>query len=132
VGNGGFSLRSKKLVHAASALYPLVQGDEAEDLFLCRKMRVDLEGNFGVHFAPEPIADHFSTEYKNSRFASFGFHGVHNLPQIYAANSGVLLEYMPISALTKYAKLLDENIRKHAPEALQIFQSRLSQMNNQH
>ena len=81
VGNGGFSLRSKKIVLAAQRLYreykKLENYDQGhflpEDCFIARSMRDNMEEQ-GITFAPVELARKFSTEndeYKDS----FGFHG---------------------------------------------------------
>jgi hypothetical protein len=72
VGNGGFSLRSKKFLECCSNLkYSDLQ--IPEDEFLCR-MNGDYLENLGIKFAPISVAYDFSVEdlpYKNQ----FGFHG---------------------------------------------------------
>lgn len=62
VGNGGFSLRSKKL-------QTILQKDnniilhEAEDIAICRLNRPYLENEYGIKFAPLEVAEKFSFEY---------------------------------------------------------------------
>lgn len=65
VGNGGFSLRSRKLLRAPTA-YGLEFSDYGtgfphEDGFLCVHNRKLLEDN-GIRFAPVEVAAYFSTE----------------------------------------------------------------------
>jgi hypothetical protein len=76
VGNGGFSLRSRRLLEALRD--PRVVADPLEDVAICRTYRSHLESQHGIRFAPEAIADRFSFE--ASYFASlpFGFHGLFN------------------------------------------------------
>jgi len=77
VGNGGFSLRSKKLLKLISELdYDKTN----EDVFICRTNR-DLLTKFGIKFAPVDIAYKFSIENEEYQ-GSFGWHGG-NLPQGY-------------------------------------------------
>lgn len=86
VGNGGFSLRSKKLLS-------LLQKDERikkyhpEDHHICRTYRQYLEMQ-GIRFAPEALAEQFSIEGKsfehdpaayNIWHGQFGFHGLHKV-----------------------------------------------------
>jgi hypothetical protein len=82
VGNGGFSLRSKKLLNALTKLnLPL---DQPEDYVIGIMFRDQLEG-LGVSFAPTAYADKFSLEFQeNSPWEgkSFGFHGKHRLEKI--------------------------------------------------
>lgn len=84
VGNGGFSLRSKKL-HSILAEDPLIIPinkdclHKAEDHNICRIYRKYLEDNYKIKFAPEELAEKFSieawqSEYKMYR-GQFGFHG---------------------------------------------------------
>lgn len=76
VGNGGFSLRSKRLCKAVRELSFTHQGDPgmlASDSWICRTIRPKLEG-MGLKFAPESVAARFSCE--NRVYAGqFGFHG---------------------------------------------------------
>jgi hypothetical protein len=78
VGNGGFSLRSKKFLETSARL--AAQGKFAkyhpEDLVLCvyDKHLLDPEG---IRFAPYDVAKHFSIEGHDEVYASqFGFHGL--------------------------------------------------------
>lgn len=76
VGNGGFSLRSRRLVEACAAL-PI--SDEPEDVAICRTHRSLLEERFGLRFAPEEVARHFAYERITPTGGEFGFHGALNL-----------------------------------------------------
>ncbi|MBM4137602.1 MAG: hypothetical protein FJ241_12350 [Nitrospira sp.] len=82
VGNGGFSLRSKRLLQALSndnvpiSIESLKYG---EDTFICRIYRRFLENKYGIKFAPESIADQFSHERSDPVGNPFGFHGLFNL-----------------------------------------------------
>lgn len=78
VGNGGFSLRSRRLMEACRAL-PF-KSDQAEDIAIGRTNRKWLENN-GMRFAPKALADAFSTERAGDLNASFGYHGVFNMPR---------------------------------------------------
>ena len=62
VGNGGFSLRSKKLQNILQN-DPNIILDEAEDVAICRINRPYLETEYGIKFAPYEIAEKFSFEY---------------------------------------------------------------------
>ena len=77
VGNGGFSLRSKKLLQELSEIE--YNQFHPEDHFICRYYGPILKDK-GFKFAPDEIADKFSFEpnagsgdFKNN---SFGFHGI--------------------------------------------------------
>lgn len=75
VGNGGFSLRSRRLLDACREL-PL--GDNQEDVTICRRYRPRLELQ-GIRFPPESVARRFSFERTAPSGREFGFHGVFNL-----------------------------------------------------
>jgi len=76
VGNGGFSLRSRRLLKACTALPP--DRTEAEDILICRTYRRQLEES-GICFAPETMARKFSYERTSPTGKEFGFHGSFNL-----------------------------------------------------
>ena len=84
VGNGGFSLRSRKLLQALRD-DPDVRGYDArrdplsEDLVICDRFRPLLESRYGVRFAPEEVADAFSAELKRPTAHTFGFHNLIHL-----------------------------------------------------
>ncbi|MCH4151324.1 MAG: hypothetical protein LKF30_05175 [Sphingobium sp.] len=77
VGNGGFSLRSKKLLEACRNL-PLKNG-EPEDVLICRHYREYLEQTHALRFAPEHLARQFAYERMEKIGTEFGFHGVFNM-----------------------------------------------------
>jgi hypothetical protein len=78
VGNGGFSLRSGRLLRAVQRL-PFTTAPE--DRTICHRYRETLERESGVRFAPVKIADRFAYEYKelDPSAPPFGFHGVYHL-----------------------------------------------------
>jgi len=76
VGNGGFSLRSRRLLEVTRYM-PV--GPEPEDVAICRKHRHVLETVYGQRFAELEIARQFSYERQRSRGDEFGFHGAYNL-----------------------------------------------------
>lgn len=77
VGNGGFSLRSKTLLQALQD--PRVIAAHPEDVAICRTHRRYLEGQYGIAFAPDAIADRFSFEHIEAAAPTFGFHGQINI-----------------------------------------------------
>jgi hypothetical protein len=98
VGNGGFSLRSKRLLNACKAL-PL-KGC-AEDLVISRLYRTYLEEQ-GLRFAPEDVARCFAFERTPPTGMEFGFHGIFNLiPQISAHEALDLLRSLEPNLLTR-------------------------------
>jgi hypothetical protein len=84
VGNGGFSLRSKKLQHIL-ATDKAIKAFHPEDDVICRQYRDYLEQKYDIRFAPEEVANRFSIEaYGANTFpggnrysGQFGFHGYH-------------------------------------------------------
>lgn len=79
VGNGGFSLRSKKLLWACRDFRPT----NPEDDFICRQIDHYLSKGYEIKYAPEEIAAKFSFEpnqkYPVFKNDTFGFHGVPKL-----------------------------------------------------
>jgi len=80
VGNGGFSLRSRKLL-AALQDPRVVQGD-AEDTTICRTFRPLLEAEYGIRFGSEALADRFAFEAAYPSGMPFGFHGLYNFCRV--------------------------------------------------
>lgn len=82
VGNGGFSLRSKRLLDATKDL-PFT-GEVAEDVVIGRVCRASLE-RIGLRFAPEAVAREFAYERTAPTGREFGFHGAFNLVRYLSA-----------------------------------------------
>lgn len=79
VGNGGFSLRSRRLMEACRSA-EFVPG-HPEDVAICRTNRVFLDQQ-GIRFASRELADLFAVERAGDPTLSFGFHGIFNMPQV--------------------------------------------------
>lgn len=95
VGNGGFSLRSRRLLDALLALDLREWQCHPEDATICRHARQCLETEYNIRFAPPELADRFSIEWNISSSwlgRSFGFHGKH---------SGVQEKYPRLTQHTK-------------------------------
>jgi len=92
VGNGGFSLRSRRLLDLLAGM-PRV--DYPEDISICRQLRPLLEDR-DILFAPEPVAERFSREHWPVGAKTFGFHGVWNM-----------LDFMDDGAVVKRLTLLE-------------------------
>ena len=94
VGNGGFSLRSKKLLEITSRIdlddlnFPL----KSEDLVICHYLYDEMRAA-GIRFAPPELAALFSIEsdgiYAQSLTSVFGFHGKHWLETFRAGASAM-------------------------------------------
>ena len=83
VGNGGFSLRSRKLVNTTAKInfdtlnFPM----KAEDVVICYFLYQEMINN-GIRFAPPKLAAQFSMENTDHLYGQdvnsvFGFHGKH-------------------------------------------------------
>jgi hypothetical protein len=79
VGNGGFSLRSRRLLDALLDDRFSSEPDIAEDVLICRKYRTILERDREISFAPENLAMQFSYENDVPKGSTFGFHGMGNM-----------------------------------------------------
>lgn len=80
VGNGGFSLRSKKLI--AALAQDEFTPSHPEDTCIARTYREQLERQHGIRFADEAMARQFAFERERSTPSSFGFHGLSNFPLV--------------------------------------------------
>ena len=89
VGNGGFSLRSKRLLDALAD--PRIELVEAEDTTICRTHRALLEREHGIVFGDEALADRFSYEAAYPIGRPFGFHGLFNFCRVVPAPELALL-----------------------------------------
>jgi hypothetical protein len=79
IGNGGFSIRSKKLLQTLSKNdFPFIPKMNEDDQ-ICRFYRKELEQRYLMKFPSEELADQFSYERSLPNFSTFGFHGLFNL-----------------------------------------------------
>ena len=77
-GNGGFSLRSRRLLQAMRS-EGFLRVEAPEDDVIARHNRPWLERAHGIRFAPADIADRFAYERGDPQRPTFGFHGLFNL-----------------------------------------------------
>lgn len=80
VGNGGFSLRSQRLLRALED--PRITLDDAEDTTIGRTFRRLLEQEYGIRFGSEALADRFAFEAAYPIGKPFGFHGLFNFCRV--------------------------------------------------
>ena len=80
VGNGGFSLRSRRLLQALQD--PALNLAHPEDVSLCCDNRVRLEQVHGIRFASAQQAQRFSFERIGPTEGTFGFHGLFNMHRV--------------------------------------------------
>lgn len=79
VGNGGFCLRSRRLLNALREIN-IEPTNRNEDTEICCAHRLCLEQQYGIRWAPQELAHQFSIEWivDNPWLGkSFGFHGRH-------------------------------------------------------
>jgi Protein of unknown function (DUF5672) len=79
VGNGGFSLRSVKLLKAIKR--PEFIRKHPEDYCICVDNKDFLEKECGIRFAPTALADQFAVE-RAQWHETFGFHGFFNFANV--------------------------------------------------
>lgn len=122
VGNGGFSLRSRRLVEAVATLDA---GDftEAEDLFICHRHGPALEAR-GLRFGPRELAARFSVEWPKVPHPTFGFHGIFHLPEVYRNHLDFLVEHLSDRIITQRAGYLLPFIERLSPQAGAAFRAR--------
>ena len=80
VGNGGFTLRSRKLLQALQD--PRIALVDLEDTTIGRTFRPLLERDYGIRFADEALADRFAFEAAYPIGTPFGFHGLFNFCRV--------------------------------------------------
>lgn len=83
VGNGGFSLRSRRLLQALSD--PAMVVRHPEDVCICHDNRERLEREHGIRFAPLALAARFAYERTEPVGPTFGFHGLFNMHRVLPA-----------------------------------------------
>jgi hypothetical protein len=79
VGNGGFSLRSRRLLQALQD--PALQVEHPEDIAICVTHRAALESR-GLRFASTSVARRFAVEDGDLAPDVFGFHAAYHLPSL--------------------------------------------------
>ena len=100
VGNGGFSLRSKKLLEALQD--SAIDDFSPEDSAICHRYRALLDSKYGIRFAPADLAAHFSFERSYPKHKTFGFHGVFNFfLTLSDADLDAFIEHAPVNYLRK-------------------------------
>jgi Protein of unknown function (DUF5672) len=100
VGNGGFSLRSMRLMRALQTPALQAQWHHPEDVCIGQTLRATLEQAHGIRFPPNALASRFAFENQvpTQGATTFGFHGVYNWPRV-----------LPLAALqTALAALPDD------------------------
>ena len=76
IGNGGFSLRSRRLLEALAD--PEISEFAIEDVAIGQTYRKLLETRYGLRFPPAELADRFAFETLALPNPTFGFHALYN------------------------------------------------------
>jgi uncharacterized protein DUF5672 len=102
VGNGGFSLRSRRLVDALQRIDTPIT--HPEDLAICTHYRPQLEQHHGIRFAPVDVAKRFSWEETAPASPTFGFHAFFNFHRA-----------LPEAELVEYFRDCDDTLLQSVP-----------------
>ena len=100
VGNGGFSLRSSKLLKALED--DRFVKKHPEDYCICVENKAFLERECGIQFAPVALAEQFAVE-RTPWHRAFGFHGFFNFA--FVLNDAEFAEFMRLSDTHVYGGL---------------------------
>jgi hypothetical protein len=134
VGNGGFSLRSKRLIESVARQASGLDFSVAEDITICVNLRDRLESDYGIEFASVELANAFSTEWAiPDGVKPFGFHGLHLLPKIYRSNYQFLIDHLPNRCLSEGSQQLQQlrfGFATLGPEANAALEARVQQANS--
>jgi tetratricopeptide (TPR) repeat protein len=98
VGNGGFSLRSRKLMQALRD--PRIAELVPEDVAICETYRGLLESEYGIRFAPVALAAQFSFETLPPPGPTLGFHGIAHQVRLVNMSEAEIASYRPEPMLT--------------------------------
>jgi hypothetical protein len=98
VGNGGFSLRSRRLLKALRD--PRIAELVPEDIAICKTYRGLLEQEHGIRFAPVDLASRFSFETVPPPGPTLGFHGITHLVRLIDMSEAEIAAYRPAPMVT--------------------------------
>jgi hypothetical protein len=112
VGNGGFSLRSRKLIEAVERLAP--SETHPEDAVIGHVLRDRLEREFAIRFPPPELAQKFAFERDRLDFASFGFHRYANFPLVLVEDE--LREFLALAPDAVVARRGVSRLVRHCTE----------------
>jgi len=129
VGNGGFCLRSRRIMEIVANNFKNHDFNVPEDHLIARNYRAILEDKFEIRFAPADVANHFSQETIQQPWPTFGFHGNVWLPVVYQENLKELFETMnPTLSPGKDAQMEStcKKLGSKAIEAFAIYRSKIT------
>ncbi len=98
VGNGGFSLRSRRLLQALRD--PRIADLVPEDVAICETYRDLLTREYGIRYAPAELAGRFSFETLPPPAPTFGFHGITHMVRIVDMSEEEIAAYRPAPMVT--------------------------------
>jgi hypothetical protein len=132
VGNGGFSLRSAKLLEALRnptiQLQPNGPHGVQEDNYIAIQHRTQLEQHYGIKFAPDTVARHFSYEL-GEYHGSMAFHGFWNIIHFMPANTVTFyFEKRPPNMFNEMHKAHHIIVALGAKNRLDLFDSALEEI----
>lgn len=134
VGNGGFSLRSRRLLEALVAIDARLGPNDNEDDAICRRFRPVLEREHGIVFASEEMADRFAIERVGVNPQPFGFHGLFNMASLVDADEmDWFCERVPTSAWKSreffefFVHVVEYGLEAEAERILRLLLSRLGE-----
>ena len=142
MGNGGFSLRSRRLLECVARRLTTrsadAVGQQNEDLVICRELRPALETIDGLVFASAAVARAFSYERNAPEQPTFGFHGLFNfwrhvddsrvidmlptMPDLLVRGSEyceLMLIYLQQKKFTLFEAMFARAVMTEAPEQIQ-------------
>ena len=126
VGNGGFSLRSRKLVDALAD--PQINQLHPEDYAICDFYHDLLVTQHGIRFAPVSLASQFSCEMIEPTGNTFGFHGIGTLHWVARGPllQALLADIPPRARLSQPARTLIKSLIQagRGREALPLIKAR--------
>ncbi len=128
VGNGGFSLRSRRLLDALAD--DAIQPSHPEDVCIARTYRTLLEQRWHIRFADEVMAHRFAFERERACPSSFGFHGLSNMGLL--LSEAELEAFMRRAPASLFASVEARGFIKHLlrrrlkPQARQALSARLA------
>lgn len=124
VGNGGFSLRSRRLLDAL--MDDTIIAHHPEDVCIARTCRTLLEQRYGIRFADEALAHQFAFERERQTPSSFGFHGMSNMAALLSEQELALFMrdapatlFGSVEARGFIKRLIGRNMKTLARKALQ-------------
>lgn len=101
VGNGGFSLRSRRLLQALHDPALAARWHHPEDVCIAQTLRPELEQRHGIVFADLALAQRFAFENEPPAEPTFGFHGMYNIARVVGPEAFAdLMDRLPDSVIT--------------------------------